>query len=286
MEEYYFLFAIALLFTGFASIQDLRKREVANWLNFSLIGFGFAYRLFYSIIGDEYNFLFFGFIGFAIFFVLANVFYYGKVFAGGDAKLLMGFGVILPYESYYDVLFTSMGFIVFLFAFGAIYSLIYSSLLAFKNKKQFYIAFKRKFIEKKSLVYIALSFDMILIISLVLINDISYFVSFGIILLFFMPLIYIYLLSIETSCMIVLLSPSKLTEGDWLEKDVRVGNKLIKKSVHGLSYKEIKFLKKYNKKVFVKQGVPFVPAFFFALVTMVFFYLFLGESFQSLFFSI
>ena len=61
--------------------------------------------------------------------------------------------------------------------------------------------------------------------------------------------------------------PWKLTEGDWLERDVKIGRKVIKKSVHGLSLKEIRILRKAKKKVLIKEGVPFTPAFLFAFVT-------------------
>jgi len=90
MEEYYFLFVLAFVWMIFAVVQDLKTREVANWLNFSLIGFALAYRAFYSSFTGEWMFLGFGFLGFLMFFILAHVFYYSKVFAGGDAKLLMG----------------------------------------------------------------------------------------------------------------------------------------------------------------------------------------------------
>src|SRR3989338_6014136 len=107
MEEYYFLFVLTFLFTLFASIQDLKKREVANWLNFSFIAFALTYRAFYSLATKNFQFFLFGILGFAIFFILAHALYYSKAFAGGDAKLLMGFGVILPYTSYNSLLILS-----------------------------------------------------------------------------------------------------------------------------------------------------------------------------------
>jgi len=42
-----FLIVIAIVWMIFAVIQDFRKREVANWWNFSLIAFVLAYRLFF-----------------------------------------------------------------------------------------------------------------------------------------------------------------------------------------------------------------------------------------------
>jgi hypothetical protein len=33
--------------------SDLKKREVPNWLNFSLVVFALAYRAFYSVINND-----------------------------------------------------------------------------------------------------------------------------------------------------------------------------------------------------------------------------------------
>src|SRR3989344_6797995 len=100
MNPYYFLFALALLWTIFAVIQDIKKREVANWLNFSLLAFALAYRLFYSISANQINFFLYGAVGAAVCYAFALAFYYSKTFAGGDAKLLVAYGAIFPYKSF------------------------------------------------------------------------------------------------------------------------------------------------------------------------------------------
>jgi len=66
--------------------------------------------------------------------------------------------------------------------------------------------------------------------------------------------------------MIKLVSAQVLTEGDWLERDVVVNGKKIKKNFSGLTYEEILLLRKHGKKVWVKTGVPFAPAFLIALI--------------------
>ena len=126
MEEYYFLFALAFVWTLFATIQDLRKREVANWLNFSFVTFALAYRAFYAAVKSDFSFFLFGLYGFFVFFALAHALYYSKAFAGGDAKLLIGYGVILPYTDNFSLISTSIIFILMLLTLGAIYSIFYS----------------------------------------------------------------------------------------------------------------------------------------------------------------
>lgn len=281
METYYFLFALAFIYTIFASVQDLRKREVANWLNFSLIGFVLAYRLFYSAYTNNYQFFILGVLGFAVFYALSTAFYYTKVFAGGDAKLLMGFGAILPYQNYWDLLFLSLVFVFVLFFVGTIYSLLFSISLAIKNKSRFKKEFREQLKRKKHFFILSLAGIGIIVIEAFALG--AYISSwwFFALLFIFMPFLYIYLEAVNNSCMIKLISAFELTEGDWLEQNVRIGSKVIKKSVHGVSLNEIEMLRKAKKKILVRYGVPFVPAFLIALVIMVFFFAVLKVDFQS-----
>lgn len=283
MEEYYFLFILAFVYTIFASLQDLRKREVANWLNFSFIAFALAYRLIYSAYLENYMFFVLGLLGFALFFGFANAFYYTKVFAGGDAKLLMGFGAILPFQGYWDLLFLSAIFIFTLFLAGTLFSLIYSISLAAGNKARFMKEFKIQTKEKKYFFFISLAGIFIILLESfslgVYIPSWWFFAAIFIL----MPLLYIYLEAVNRSCMIKLVNPTELTEGDWLEEDVRVGSRIIKKSVHGLSLEEIKILTKHRKKARIRYGIPFVPSFLVAFLIMVFFFLVLKADFQSFF---
>ena len=282
MEEYYFLFISAFIYTAIASIQDLKTREVPNWLNFSFIALGLSYRAFYSLYVKDYHFFLFGILGVICFFALANLFYYTKVFAGGDAKLLIGFGAIFPIMQYWDLLFVSLGFILLLFAVGAVYSLIYSVFLALKN----YYLFRSKFIIRlkkgKYLFLISLIAIALFVLEVNYFKSSYYLLFSTAIFLLLIPFLYIYLKALEESCLIKEVRAKELTEGDWLENDVKVGNKFIRKSVHGLSLEEIKLLKKYNKKVIVRYGIPFIPAFFIAFVLMALFYSFSMVDFSSL----
>ena len=286
MEEYYFLFLIAFVYTIFAAVQDLKEREVANWLNFSLIAFALAYRAIYSSYTGNYSFLLFGVLGFGVFFLISNLLYYTKVFAGGDAKLLMAFGAILPFQSYLDLATLSLSFLFVLFFIGMIYGAIYSIFLAATNKTKFSREFREQFRKRKYLLLFS-----ILGIAIIIAKSfgvLSYLPSwwFFALLFIFMPLLYIYLEAVNRSCMIKIVDASKLTVGDWLEQNVKIGSKTIRKSVHCLSASEIKALQKARKKVIVRYGIPFVPAFLLALIFMVFFFLVSGLDFQSFFSSL
>jgi Flp pilus assembly protein protease CpaA len=267
MQEYYFLFVLALIWTIFATIQDLRSREVANWLNFSLIAFALAYRAFYAIQNNNAQFFLLGIAGFGIFFGLAHAFYYTKIFAGGDAKLLMSYGIILPYTNYFSLITISLAFILLLLSTGALYSIFYSLFIVSKHKQRFRLEFKKRFAKHRSLLNTSL---LIFLLSLIFgtLHPIIFIFSP----LFLIPILFVYTKALD-KCMLVLLPPNKLTEGDWIEKDIKVSpSKIIKKTVHGLSKKDIALLKKYNKKVLVKEGIPFVPAFLIALIIMALFF--------------
>ena len=72
MEELIFLLILALIWIIFASIQDLKKREVANWISFSLIIFALGFRFFYSFYSEDFNFFYQGLIGLGIFFIIGK----------------------------------------------------------------------------------------------------------------------------------------------------------------------------------------------------------------------
>jgi Flp pilus assembly protein protease CpaA len=276
MEEFYFLLGLALLWTIFAVVQDMRKTEVANWLNFSLIGFGLVYRAYYALEKGEGMFLVSGLVGFLVFFGLAHLFYYTKAFAGGDAKLLMGFGVVLPYSNLTGLISSGIVFILLLLFLGALYSLIYSLFIVIKSKEKFSKEFASKIKGRWWIVFVFLVLGLIFFIFGSL--EAGLFFEF----LALIYLLYYYIMALD-ECMIRKVGGRDLQEGDWLEKDVRVGVRVIKKSVHGLSKEEIKLLRRARKKVLIKGGIPFTPAFLLALLTMAPFYLISEVSVFSLF---
>lgn len=272
ISQYYFLFALAGVAVLFATVQDFRRREVADWLNFSFIAFALAYRAFYSAYSSDWMFLVNGVIGFGIFFALANLFYYGRVFAGGDAKLLMGFGAVLPFENWNDFAYLSFMAILVLFVLGAIYSMIYTIYIAVKNKKKFAREFSnelKRIIKKRYVIVLALLF---LLICLVVGYLIGWLVLWSIPSLFALWILFVYLRAVD-KCMIKLKNPGELQEGDWLKEEVIIGKKVIKKSIHGLSIEDIKMLKRAGKKVLIKDGIPFTPAFLASWLVMVFAFL-------------
>ena len=263
----WFLIIIGLIWILGAVVQDIRKREVGNWWNFSLIALSLSYWAFLSVLSQDYRYILFGIAGFAVFFIIANLFYYSRVFAGGDAKLLMGLGPVLIFSFSWLEVFKFWGYFLILFLFlGGIYGLLYSFVLVYRNLEDFKKRiryFGKKF---RKLFFFSLIIGVCsLIIVLVLKQHILALFSLIILLT---PILLVYAKGVEESCMIKKKNPQELTEGDWLYEKVKIGKRIIKPDWEGLSEKELKILKKYKGKVKIKEGIPFTPAFLFAFIAL------------------
>tara|TARA_Y100000034_G_scaffold17454_1_gene19085 strand:+ start:3891 stop:4727 length:837 start_codon:yes stop_codon:yes gene_type:complete len=269
MYEIIFLIILALIWIIFASIQDLKKREVANWLSFSLIIFALGFRFFYSVFIENFNFFYQGLIGLGIFFIIGNLLYYGRMFAGGDAKLMIALGPILPLSSDFlvNIQIFILFFLIFLFV-GAFYGLIWSGFLSIKNFKEFKSEFSKR-LNKNSKIILFVMFLGIILIIFGFVEKL--FFSFGI-LVFIIPYFYLYAKSIDEVCMIKLIKTNYLTEGDWLYRDLKVGKKLIKANWDGLTKEQIKEIKKRYKKIKIRQGIPFIPVFLISFLLLIYFW--------------
>jgi len=268
-----FLAVLALVWIIFAVVSDLRTKEIPNWLSFSLIIFALGIRLFYSIFNDM-NFSFFiqGVFGLAVFFVLANLLYYVKFFAGGDAKLMIALGPILPFSTGFlsNTNLFSTFFFIFLMT-GAAYGLIMVFRLSIKRFSKIKREFSKQIKLNKKKIIISLIFGIILMLS-------GYWYSslfiFGI-WIFLMPYLLIYAKSVDECCMVERIQTSKLTEGDWLYGDIKSGRDVVKAKWEGLSMKEIKLLRKRHRFVTIRTGIQFSPVFLISF--LIYAYLFLAE---------
>ena len=264
----YYLLIISLVWVLFASIQDIRKREVANWLNFSLLGFALIFRFGQSWFSGNWDYLFFGLVGVGVYFIVANIFYYTKVFAGGDAKLLWALGAILPYYSWQSLWIMLAGFLILFMLTGVIYTGVYSLFLMFKNYRIFSREFEDTARNSKWIFYLCWIVCLIIYITSFLNGIKTGFIS--ILLIFLLPLIYCYLRAVEKACLVSYVGYENLKEGDWLDSAIKIKGKWIGKSVHGLSNHDILLLKKGGKKVWLKEGIPFVPVFLVSIIIMLY----------------
>jgi preflagellin peptidase FlaK len=265
-----FLFFLAFIWLFAATIEDVKKREIANWLNFSLIIFAIGFRFFYSLFMEKWSFFYNGVLGLLFFFVLANLLYYSRFFAGGDAKLFTALGAIIPFSNnLIENLTISFVFLTIFFIIGLIYTLTISFYLGFKNFRKIKKEFKKQFKKNKIFFYFILVFSLLIMI---LGFNFSEFIFWVGLLSFIFPYLFVYLKSIDESCLVKKIDTRNLSEGDWLYEDVNLGKKTIKRSWHGLTKKEINMIRKNYKKIKIKQGIPFTPTFLFSFIVFSFFY--------------
>lgn len=206
--------------------------------------------------------------------------YYTKQWGGGDAKLLMGLGIIFAtypvsllnyFNPKFGVPFLLILFINVLLA-GAVYGLIWSIVLSIKHRKQFIKLYKdltkkKEYAFAKKLAW--LSFLIIIAISFIFRENLIriILISFALFILFLYYL-YVFVKVAEKTSMFKLIDVKKLTEGDWIIKDVIVkGKKIYNAKKVAVEKKDIIILKKYKvKKVLIKEGIPFTPSFLIGII--------------------
>ena len=279
-----FLFWLYLFGIIVASMQDLKRREVDNWLNLFLGASGFIFVLYKSLFENNLELLLYALVAFTIMFVVMNLFYYGRVFAGGDAKLLLALSPMFVVIGIFPLLKNIGIFLFLLMLSGSLYGLLYSLILYIKGRKKANKEMRTLFRSRK-FVKILLFIGILIAAFSIILRLLNYDLWFlGILiggLIFLFPLLYIFSKSLEKVSMVRILSGNKLREGDWLVDDVKVGSKIIKANWEGLTKDNLKLLRG-KKRVKIKEGLPFVPAFLIAF----FLYYFLKDfiiSFLNIF---
>jgi Flp pilus assembly protein protease CpaA len=267
MYEMIFLWALTLIYIISAVIQDIKTKEIANWISFSLMVFALGFRFFYSLFqGDGFVFFYNGLIGLAIFFVIGNLLYYGKVFAGGDAKLMISLGTILPYSS--NIFSNIQGFFNFILIFlfvGFFYIFASSTFFCVKNFKSFKEEFLKQLKKNKKLMIIAACISILLLL-FGFVEKLSF--ALGLLILF-TSFLYLYSKAIDESCMIKEVKTQNLREGDWLYSNLKIGKKIINAKWEGINKKDIRDIKKKYKQVKIRQGIAFSPVFLISFIVFV-----------------
>ncbi|MGV8169162.1 MAG: prepilin peptidase [Candidatus Nanoarchaeia archaeon] len=280
---------IILVALIYASRTDIKTREIPDTLSLGLIFLGIAIASGTSILFWSYKPLLMSIIGLAIGTGIALLFYYTGQWGGGDAKVLMGLGSLIPLQFIQGntgiaefVIWNAYPifgvFLINLLFFGAFYGVFWIFWLAVKNWKTFHLLFREARQERKMLNVRRIFLGVIILFAaVVLILKPDFFIIAGVYVILLLMLIGIYLHMIikivEKNYMIKKISVAKLTEGDWVIEKVKI--KDAEKHIYtktGISEKGIKMLKKMGKKnVAVKEGVPFLPSFLMAYIALLIF---------------
>ena len=279
-----YLLSFAVLLIG--SITDLKTREVPDFVNYGFIISGVALNILFSVIYSDFSFAIHSAAGLLIFFCIAYLMFYAGQWGGGDSKMLMGMGAMIGI----DVLFRKPQFLLdffvnVLFA-GALYGILWSAFLAFKNRKGFQKELKKilsqdNIVRLKKILIIAMLSLLALLFAAYEKKFFDKRLFFVLISLAFLALatfyLWIFVKAIEKSSMYKLVEPSILTEGDWIVNDVYAGGKYITGPKDlGIAKSQINRLVKLRSegkvgKILIKEGIPFVPSFLIAFVITLFF---------------
>ncbi len=269
-------FAVGFIALLIGSYTDFKTREVPDWINLGLIGFGFGINLLFSAIYWKLNFIINSIIGFAALFAIAWVMFYTGQWGGGDSKILMGLGALIGIDIFSKNFPFLASFLINAMLIGALYGILWSFYLIFKNRKKFLKALKKNLINKKTVKIkkIILAIFAILVLIAILAPDkflrlTFFYLSIISILTFYL---WISIKAVEKSCMLKHVRPTELTEGDWIAKEIKVDGKYVTGPKDlGIEKKQIKKLialykKRKVNKILIKEGIPFVPSFFIAFI--------------------
>lgn len=263
--------AVALIGIAISSWNDIRIREVPDWISYSMMVFGVGFAIILTIIFDDYTYCLSSVVGLGIGIGIGYLMYYTGQWGGGDAKLLMGIGALIGINPLQLSISNPPFFVDFfldLLIAGAAYGLLFVIGLGILRRKTFYPAFKAKLPQQRIIRYTAMIIGTLgIILFLILPSETKYLAFIFCAALFFLLYIWIIAKVVEETCMTKEVLIEELTEGDWILKDVIVGGKRITGPKDlGISKEQIATLlslkkKKKIAKVWIKVGVPFVPSF-------------------------
>jgi len=267
-----------------AAITDLRKRLIPDSLNYFLILFGFGGHLVLSVLQNSILPIAYSLAGAGFFYIISLLMFYGGVWGGGDAKLMVGLGALLPIRP--QIVFVQYAapwpFILTLWInallFGALFGLVSVFWLGFKNQTIAKKEIKKQFAQAKWMIPVIVAVAVFLIV--------AYFFNMPPIILglvglcgALLPLLVV-TKAVEESCMTKYISPLELVEGDWVVEEIKLKGKTIySPKKYGIEKKDIDKLIKLKKKgklnkVKIKEGVPYAPAILTALLVSIF----IGDS--------
>ncbi len=272
------LITLGILGLLIASITDLRTREVPDTISIGLIVIGLILRLSNSIITSDWKYFTTALIWLIIFYILGAIMYYTKQWGGGDSKLLMALGVLYatppltlnPVTSSVPFPITILFNILLV---GSIYGILWSLFLIIKHFKKFKKPFTTSINKTKHLKKITILELILAIIIILLIPELKFLILSLALIIIIYPYLYLAIKIVEQISFYKIVPVKRLTEGDWVSRDVYKNNKLIySKKNYGIEKKDIqKLIKAKIKSVQIKEGIPFIPAFLIGTLIALFF---------------
>jgi Flp pilus assembly protein protease CpaA len=265
------LLAITLIGSSAAGLYDLKTSNIPDKLCILMIVAGLAIHTYTGFITGDYNILISSLMTGGLFLAFGIIMYVTGQWGGGDGELLVAIGVLVPSLSLARTYFPfAVSFFINSFFVGAVYSVIYSVVLASRNPE-----ITRKFV--KSINHPKF---LMLVVSLAALAIVSFSYSKVLSFLFFMSmtlaLFWKFAKTIDKG-FYRRISTSKLKVDDMIGEDIpRL--KIHKNLIRGLTKEEVRKIKRMKKFVMIKEGIRYGLVFPLSLL----FTLFFGDIFLLL----
>ncbi len=248
---------IAGFITAIAGIWDLKTTEVPDELLAILLISGISYWLINASITGDLAPLALS-LGIGTFLLASGLILYSRgQWGGADAYILAGIGYAIPL--YAGEIFI-IPYIMNFFFVSAMYMVVYATIVGLMNKKVFRL-FAGDLKKNKKLFALPFAFLGFFLAISYYISSLGYVIRILPIfemffILLFLTIFWRYAKIIEGSVFKRKIPSSKLKSGDVLEDMNWVG----------LTDRQVAAIRKKKRFVTIKEGVRFVPVFFFALV--------------------
>lgn len=289
------MFQLFIALTGIVigTITDLKKREVPDWVNYSMMGAGLGIAAMYSLyLLTPWIFLF-SLAGLAAGYLVGAAMYYTGQWGGGDAKMMMGIGALatLPFlqswlglptpfkplnPEWWTLVLTQTTlpfFPIFLIASvfaGAGYGMVWMAYLSIKHRKRVYARLKERLYTKnmvRTRLAVIIVAVLIALIGLLFPGSVTFMFVLLAALLYITFYLFIAVKAVEETCFVQQRAVKDLVEGDWMVEDVKRKGFELAAPAAGLTKEDIQALKKHKvKEVTIKEGIPFVPSFLIAFL--------------------
>ncbi len=274
-----FVFAgAAIVITIIGTITDLQNRWAPDYISYFGVLFGLSGHAILGLQQNSYWPFLLSLIGAGVFMGFGWLMSAFGAWGGGDAKMLVALGALMPYyqpiiSNYHSAPWPfPVTLWLNILILGAVLGVVGTILIFARNFKIILPEIKNQFSKNKWLL--RLSAGLIILSPAGLLAN--KYIALSVLLAGALGILFLALKSVETTCMHKDTKPEKLVEGDWLINEVKIGSVHIQPTKAGLETEDIKKIKELAAQgkittVRVKEGLPYLPAFLAALLVSLFY---------------
>jgi Flp pilus assembly protein protease CpaA len=265
------LLLIGIIGSFAAGLYDLKTSNVPDKVCITMIILGISIHTINGFLTNDFSNLFQSLFFGSLFTLFGVGMYLLGWWGGGDGELLVAISILLPNMTLAKTYFPfAISFFINSFLVGAVYSIIYSMILAYKNPR-----ISRTFFN--SLKGSSSSLLLLLFPVLVLLITNQYFLSLLFFLVFLLFILEKFSKAVEKG-FYKRIPTTKLKVDDMIGEDIpKLG--IYKRFIRGLKKEEVKKIKRMKKYVTIREGIRYGMVFPITLILTLFF----GDIFLFLF---